>query len=285
MIKLLLQCVACLLLCTSVTSCSSLQYRQTDAELKKEFETVNSDISVDYYVDETAGLKVRSLKAERPENEITIVFFHGSPSSLSAWNSYLKDTTLQRKANLIALDRPGYGYSGFGKSLVSKQEQGEVMSHWIDHYQLKNVIVVGTSYGGPVAARIATVNDNIKGVVMISPAIDPNQEKHIWQSKFTQWWLTRWLVPTGYRVAGDEKTTHAIELEKLEKDWDKVSVPVIHIHGDTDAIVPFGNVNYTKRVFKDIKIIEIPNKGHEIAWRNPEIVLPYLLDVIDLVSQ
>ena len=280
MINLLLKCVIGFLFFFSLNSCSSLQYRQTDTELKNQFIDVNSDVSIDYYVDEDSGLKIRSIKTDRPDNEFTIVFFHGSPSSLSAWNRYLKDSILQSKANLIAIDRPGYGYSGFGKSLISIEEQGQVMSNLIDHYQLKNVIVVGKSYGGPLAARIAVINDNIKGVVMVSPAIDPNQEKYIWQSKFTQWWLTRWLVPTGYRVAGDEKTTHAAELKKLEKDWDKVKVPVIHIHGDIDDIVPFGNINYSKKVFKNIKIIEIPNKGHEIAWRNPEIVMPYLYDII-----
>ena len=284
MIKVLLKFVTGLLLCLSFSSCSSLQYRQTDKELLKDFVTVNSDISIDYFVDKDTDLKVRSLKVERPENEITIIFFHGSPSSLSAWNRYLKNATLLSKANLIAVDRPGYGYSGFGKALISIEEQAEVMSKLMDHYQLKNVIVVGTSYGGPLVARIAVINDNVKGVMMISPAIDPKQEKYIWQSKFTQWWLTRWIVPTGYRVAGDEKTTHAIELAKLEKDWDKVSVPIIHMHGDTDDIVPFGNITYSEIVFKNIEIIEITNKGHEIAWRNPEIVLPYIYSLIEQIK-
>ena len=280
MINFLLKCVIGLLLCFSVSSCSSLQYRQTDAELKNQFTAKNSTISIDYYVDEDSDLRIRSLKTEKPDNKITLVFLHGSPSSLSAWNGYLKDTILQNKANLYAIDRPGYGYSGFGKALISIEEQGKVLSNLINHYQLKSVIVVGTSYGGPVAARIAAINDNVKGVVLLSPAIDPNQEKYIWQSKFTQWWLTRWLVPTGYRVAGDEKITHAIELEKLEKDWDKVKVPVVHIHGDTDDIVPFGNINYTKRVFENSSIIVIPNKGHEIAYRDAHLIKPYLFELI-----
>ncbi len=280
MIKILLKCIIVIIFCFSLHSCSSLQYRQTDTELKNQFKSENNDLSITYFTDKDSGLKIRSIKKEQPDSNITLLFFHGSPSSLSAWNAYIRDTTLQDKANLIAIDRPGYGYSGFGKSLISIKEQGEVMSNLIDHYQLKNIIVVGASYGGPLAARIAAINDNVKGVVMVSPAIDPEQEKYIWQSKFTQWWLTRWLVPTGYRVAGDEKTSHAAELKKLEKDWDKVTVPVIHIHGDTDDIVPFGNINYTKRVFKNIEIVKISNKGHEIAWRNPEIVMPYLCDMI-----
>lgn len=285
MINLLLKCVIGLLLFLLLSSCSFLQYRQTDTELKESLANQKSEVTIDYYLDSVAGLKVRSVQAVRPDTKTTMLFFHGSPSSLSAWNGYLKDSLLQSKANLYAIDRPGYGYSDFGKALVSIEEQGEVMSNLINHYQLKNVIVVGASYGGPLVARIAAINDNVKGVVMISPAIDPKQEKDIWPSRFTQWWLTRWLVPTGYRVAGDEKTTHAAELAKLEKDWDKVTVPVLHIHGDIDDIVPFGNVNYTKKTFKDITIVEIPDKGHEIAWRNPEIIKPYLFELLLQLNQ
>jgi len=281
--KIFLKCFVGILLSLSLGSCSFLQYRQTDTELKKEFIDDNK-ASVDYYIDKDFDLKIRILKTDQKNNEVTLVFFHGSPSSLSAWNRYLKDPSLKTKANMIAVDRPGYGYSGFGDAFVSIEDQGEVMSNLIEHYQLKNVIVVGASYGGPLAARIAAVNENIKAVVMVSPAIGPKQEKYIWQSKFTQWWLTRWMVPTGYRVAGDEKTTHAVELSKLEKDWYKVTVPVVHIHGDIDDIVPFGNITYTKKTFNNNTIIEVPNKGHEIAWRNPELVIPHLLSLISEVK-
>lgn len=285
MTKYLIKGIIGILLCLFASSCSSLQYRHTDLEIKQDFSAENKSVIINYYDDEDSGLRIRSIHTKKPDNTVNLVFLHGSPSSLSAWSHYVKDSTLLSKANLYAIDRPGYGYSGFGKALVSIEDQGEVMSNLINHYQLDNVIVVGTSYGGPLAARIAAINKNIKAVMMVSPAIDPEQEKYIWQSKFTQWWLTRWLVPTGYRVAGDEKTTHAVELKKLEKDWDNVTVPVVHIHGDTDDIVPFGNINYSKKVFKNIEVIEIRDKGHEIAWRNPEIVMPYLFQLIEKISK
>jgi pimeloyl-ACP methyl ester carboxylesterase len=269
-----------ILLLGVLSSCTTLQWRSTDAEIKEHFSTLDVSAEVSYYAVDSLNLKVRLLQVTKAEKNVNILFFHGSPSSLSAWNSYLNDTILVNKANLHAVDRPGYGYSNFGKAMPSIEQQAEIMSALIDQYQLKNVIAVGSSYGGPLVARMAVLNPNIKAVVMISPAIDPKQEKKIWASRLTQWWLTRWLVPTGYRVAGDEKTVHAAELEKIEKDWYKVTVPVVHIHGDIDDIVPYGNVNYTVKKFSNIKVVTTPNTGHEVAWGRSELVKPYLLDLI-----
>jgi len=267
------------------TSCSVLQWRSTDAEIETYFNKKQIPNKITYYAVDSLDLKVRVLEIKDSEEEVNIVFFHGSPSSLSAWNGYLNDTVFIKNANIYAIDRPGYGYSNFGDEMTSIKKQADIMSSLIDDYNLKNVIAIGSSYGGPLAARLAVVNNNVKGVVMISPAIDPSKEKKIWASRLTQWWITRWLVPTGYRVAGDEKTTHAKELQLLEQDWKKIKIPVMHIHGDIDDLVPYENVNYTKKEFSNIKIITTPNTGHEIAWAKPELIKPHILELINQILQ
>jgi len=266
-----------------MSSCTVLQWRSTDTEIKNQFESFNIPTSISYFTIDSLDLKVRVQQITQSKNDINIVFLHGSPSSLSAWNGYLRDTLLINKANLYAIDRPGYGYSNFGDEITSIKQQAQIMSGLIDKYNLKNVITVGSSYGGPLAARLAVINKQVKGVIMISPAIDPNQEKHVKGQRLTQYWLTRWLVPTGYRVAGDEKVTHADELVLIDSDWGEVEAPVVHIHGDKDDLVPYGNINYTKQKFKDIEIITISNTGHEIAWARPELIKPHLNTLINSI--
>ncbi len=278
-----LKTASLLFLIFSINSCTVLQWRESDIEITKRFNDYNIPTKIDYIKIDSLNLKIRTQHITNTENEINILFFHGSPSSLSAWNGYLKDSLLLSKANIHAVDRPGYGYSNFGKELPEINPQAEAMNNLIEHYQLKNVITVGSSYGGPLAARVAVINKNVKGVIMISPAIDPNQEKDVWGSRLTQWWLTRWLVPRGYRVAGDEKTIHASEMAKIDNDWNRVKIPVMHIHGDVDDLVPYTNINYTKEKFSSIEIITIPQKGHEIAWAHPEIILPHIYKMINLI--
>jgi len=278
--KLLFYCLACVCL----SSCTVLQWRSSDTEIYSAFAKANIPTSISYVAIDSLDLNVRIQNVYQENAAINLLFLHGSPSSLSAWNGYLKDSTLHNQVNMHAMDRPGYGYSNFGDELTSIDLQGQVVSRVIDELKLENVIVIGSSYGGPLAARVAVENDNVKGVIMISPAIDPQNEQRIWQSSFTQFWLTRWLVPTGYRVAGDEKTTHAQELASIEKDWPKVSVPVMHIHGDKDDLVPYINVEYSARVFSDITIITTPDTGHEIAWAKPHLIKPYILEMMEKIA-
>jgi len=281
MVRGLLLVVSLLLL--SLSSCTVLQWRSNDAEIQAYFAKKEIPTEISYFEIDSMDLKIRVQHIKQSDTDINIVFFHGSPSSLSAWNGYLNDTAFAKEATIHAVDRPGYGYSNFVDAMTSIATQAKVMSQLLNYYELDNVIAIGSSYGGPLAARLAYENPRVKGVVMISPAIDPNNEKKIWQSRFTQWWITRWLCPTGYRVAGDEKTVHAQELALVADDWNKVTVPVLHIHGDIDDIVPYENVDYTKEVFPDIKIITIPHKGHEIAWGRPDLLKPRILEFIEKV--
>ncbi|WP_405369283.1 alpha/beta fold hydrolase [Nonlabens sp. Asnod2-A12] len=268
-----------------LTSCSSLQYRLNDEEITTSFSKIDALSHISYVAIDSLDLNVRIQSVTKEDNDINLVFLHGSPSSLSAWRRYLKDSLLYNKANLHAIDRPGYGYSNFGESLTSIDTQAKVMNEVVSSLNLKNMIVIGASYGGPLAARLSLENENVKGVMMVSPAIDPDNEQRVWQSDLTQYWLTRWLVPTGYHVAGDEKTTHAQELALIEKDWEKVTVPIMHIHGDKDDLVPYINVSYTERVFPNIEIITIPNTGHEISWGRPELVKPYIIEFMKRIKR
>lgn len=267
-----------------LTSCTVLQWRSSDTEIYRAFAEVNIPTSISYVSIDSLDLNVRIQSIVQENSSIHLLFLHGSPSSLSAWNAYLKDSTFHTQVNMHAMDRPGYGYSNFGDEMTSIDLQAKVVSQVIKDLQLENVITIGSSYGGPLAARVALENENVKGVIMISPAIDPQNEKRIWQSSFTQFWLTRWLVPTGYRVAGDEKTTHAQELASVEKDWARLDIPIMHIHGDADDLVPYINVKYSERVFSDVTIITTPGTGHEIAWAKPHLIKPYILEMMEKIK-
>ncbi len=271
-------------LALALSSCTVLQWRDSDEEIKTAFQDLEIPTKITYFEIDSLNLKIRTQHIESNNNKINLLFLHGSPSSLSAWDGYLKDTTLLKQANVHAVDRPGYGYSNFGKELPEIEPQATAISKLINHYKLENVITIGASYGGPLAARVAVINHKVKGVIMISPAIDPNQEKAIWGSKFTQYKLTRWLVPRGYRVAGDEKTIHAAEMAKIDDQWNKVTVPVIHIHGNADDLVPYTNIEYTQEKFPNIEIVTTPNTGHEISWARPELIKPSIYKMIETIQ-
>ncbi len=268
----------------SFLSCTVLQWRSSDLEIQEKFDKRKVKTDISYYDIDSLNLQIRVQTVLSENSNINLVFFHGSPSSLSAWDGYLLDSTLRRNATMYAIDRPGYGYSNFGSAMTSIEQQADIMDALIDNYKLTNVIVIGSSYGGPLAARIGYLNNRVKAIMLISPAIDPNNEKDIWASRFTRWKITRWIVPTSYRVAGDEKELHAQELGFIEDDWSKMNKRVYHLHGTTDDIVPYINVEFSKQNFQNVEIITFENKGHEIAWKNPELIIPYILKLIQEVE-
>jgi pimeloyl-ACP methyl ester carboxylesterase len=91
------------------------------------------------------------------------------------------------------------------------------------------------------------------------------------------------MVPGAMGVAGDEKFTHEAELEKIKDIWKEVKVPVLHIHGTKDILVPFENLEFSKRSFNAqyLETIVIPKGNHFIPWKNYDLVKGELLRMIE----
>ncbi|WP_162416846.1 alpha/beta hydrolase [Cyclobacterium roseum] len=121
--------------------------------------------------------------------------------------------------------------------------------------------------------------DWLKGTIMIAPAIDPEQEKYLWFGKLTLYKSTRWLAPRSLRVAADEKYSHEDELKTFIADWDQIRKPVLHLHGDDDRLVPYGNVAFSKNNIPEnwLEIKTFENKGHLIPFTERETMVKEII--------
>lgn len=61
-----------------------------------------------------------------PDSLPAIVFIHGSPGSWMHYAKYLRDERMRKKFRVIAIDRPGFGFSDFGKAM-HLQEQCDII--------------------------------------------------------------------------------------------------------------------------------------------------------------
>lgn len=270
-------------LCTVlVLSSSCFRLRTSDTRTLKQFN--NSDISVEIDSFQTSVFpdKIRTIRSGS-KNKTTILFVHGAPGSSDVFYDYLMDSVLLNEAQLISMDRPGYGYSGFGKAFPSIKEQSKIISELCAYYDLKNVVVVGHSYGGPIAAYAAILTEAIRAVLMLAPAIDPSNEKIFWMANLTQWKSTRWLVPNSLVVAGDEKFSHVKELQKLTNNWKQLDIPVIHMHGTKDNIVPFQNLSFSKQHFdkQSFEGIAILGEKHFLPKSQYNLVVMKILKLLE----
>lgn len=219
-----------------------------------------------------------------------LVFMHGSPGSLTAFKSYMKDQDLLEKVKIVAVDRPGYGYSGFGKVEKSVEKQAAYIKPILEKYRPlhKKIMLVGSSYGGTVIARLAMDYPHlVDGLMFISSSLAAGAEKIYSISYPTRYPPLRWLLPTIFRVATDEKFAHEKELRKMEPLWKNITIPVSILHGDEDDLVYLENALYANYELKNapIRLRILPGEGHFLPWTQPKVVKQEMLWFIARVNR
>ncbi len=266
-------------LLASANSCMTM--RMSDKKVMKTFKKNGQTPKI--YHDTFEGKQIRYI-ADKPFNKLlpTIIFVHGAPGSSDNFYKHLQDTTFQKKANLVSVDRLGYGYSDFGTAEVSIEKQAQMITHIIKKYQKTKIVLVAWSYGGAIIAKTAMDYPNIKHLVLVAPALSPTDEKYFWFGNFAKWKATRWLVPKVFQVAEDEKLAHANELKKIENDWSKIKTPISYFHGNKDGLVPYKNMNYLKSKVNDslVNYFTIDKGSHFILFKNYELIKEEIVTVL-----
>ncbi|MDT7832199.1 alpha/beta hydrolase [Flavobacteriaceae bacterium S356] len=224
------------------------------------------------------NFEYRMVSVEKDSSLPTIVFVHGTIGSAVDFKSYLTDSLLLEKANMIAYDRVGYNY----KDTHNVQESISFEAAMLDSIigDRTNVILVGYSYGGPIA--LAT-KKTVKSIVLLAPAVYSKVEPMPSMINVYKWKLTRWLVPPIWKQASREKISHQEDLKKFEDHWGQTNNKVISIHGDADWIVPYSNSLFLEKQFsKDqFKLVTINNVSHELVWSNDTLIKQELLKLLN----
>jgi pimeloyl-ACP methyl ester carboxylesterase len=279
------------LLLLALTGCFS-RFRMTDREIRQH-----------YAQREAAGFRVRPT-FHTIENDTAKVFvattgadtlpplllIHGAPG---AWYGYIRmvdDTALQRRFQILSVERPGYGHSRKGGQRSIReidQQAGRIALALSLNHSGKPAIVLGRSYGAPIALRLATLQpERVGHLMLISSAIDPDKEKFWWFSKFGRSPLVQWALPKPLNTATDEKYAHVAELRKLLPQWSRIQAPVTVLQGGTDWIVDTTNFSFAKRVLagKQAEFMFLPQSGHLITSSNPDLIRSLVLQKADSLA-
>jgi len=222
------------------------------------------------------------LETGNPEYP-TLLFVHGSPGSWDAFRQYLTDSLLLSKYRMIAIDRPGFGYSDFGDA-ENLYVQTEIIESFIDKINnQKPISLVGHSLGGPVVVEIAAEKpEQFKHIVVLAGSVDPNAETpEVWRSVIKTKPL-RYLIPGALRTSNDELWLLKSDLFKLRPKLKNIRGDVTIIHGTKDPLVPYSNVAFMKKAFvnaKSIDVIPIENANHFIPWEHFELIRDVLYNL------
>jgi len=138
---------------------NALTTRRLAADAERRIPRVGKTVTIGgdaiHYVDEGAG---------RP-----ILFVHGLGGQLHHFRHTLFPA-MGDGFRLVAMDRPGSGYSTRVSSGARIPEQAEAIARFIDAVGLDRPLLVGHSLGGAIALRVALDHpDKIAGLALISP--------------------------------------------------------------------------------------------------------------------
>jgi pimeloyl-ACP methyl ester carboxylesterase len=259
---------------------SCMTMRTTTSETRKFFEKKGVA-----FTDEIISVEnhpIHYIQTGRIENP-TLFFVHGSPGSWDAFKDYLADSLLLKKYRMIAVDRPGFGYSDFGEAedLLTQSKWLSEFIEKVDNHQ--PVILVGHSLGGPVIAKMsALLPSRYEHLVILSGALDPYAEKtEKWRLVIKQKPI-RYLIPGALRPSNDELWWLKEDLIDLKRELKNITSKVTIVHGTKDPLVPYSNVGFMTREFvnaKSIDVISIENANHFIPWEHYQLIRDELLEL------
>jgi pimeloyl-ACP methyl ester carboxylesterase len=214
-----------------------------------------------------------------------VLFVHGSPGSLSDFIGFLCDSTLQSKAQLISVDRPGFGQSNFGRGEPSLEQQSKIIKPLVEEFKKgQPVILVGHSLGGPLIARMAgDYPDLIDGLVFVAGSVDPELEPPSWWRAPLATSFFRWMIPRSIRASNDEIYPLQRQLKELSSRWELIEDKAIIIHGTKDSLVPFGNAAFIEEKLSTIHPKTVYEEGmdHFVPWSHPHLIKQAVLDILE----
>lgn len=227
--------------------------------------------------------QIRYLQVGEDPKKPLVVFIHGSPSSSSFWVKMMRDSSLRARANLLAIDRPGYGGSGLGQPMISVSEQADNVYDIIRQRRPgpdTRLVLHGSSYGGTVSARIAMDHpEEVDGLLLQSASMAPSEEFTYWISRPTNHWSLRWLMPRAIRTVNTEKLNHEAQLVDMVDRWRNITAQVVIAHGTDDWLIYPPNAYYAcDKLTNAEEVIHhmLKGKKHDLIKTAPKLLKQYL---------
>jgi len=220
----------------------------------------------------TERARISYLAAGSPGGR-RVVFVHGSPGNAGEWARFLAD--VPKTQYNLAIDRPGFGESG-GEPEVDLKAQAKAVQPLLGTPGGEGVIVVGYSYGGAVALRLAAdYPDRVAGLLLIASAADPTRDEVHPLQELAAIDFFKALLPRELTNANAELLALRPQLEDLAAALGQIKVPVTIVQGLSDTLVPPENATYIQAMLPlatPMRVILVEETDHFLPWTHPNLL-------------
>jgi pimeloyl-ACP methyl ester carboxylesterase len=175
-----------------------------------------------------------ALRTPAREAPWRVVIITGTPS----WSEYWAPTlaAAPESVEMIVADRPGFALSEPESAVTRLSDQAAALSALLDGPDGQDVILVGQSYGGAIAALIARDRpDKVKGLILLSAFF--GERGPTARRLMALGAATRPLLPRDMKNALAEVRAQGPQLDAAFAALDALSIPVLVLHGDADSFV------------------------------------------------
>lgn len=223
------------------------------------------------------------------QSKAGVIFVHGTPGSWGAFEVYLENTSLQNDFFMVSVDRLGWGASTLSKDQHldgNFTPQSQSIIKVMQAYPDKKWTIVGHSLGASLAPQIALdAPQQVYGLVLLAGSLNPKLGKPRWYNYAASTWLLSKLVGKMMRNSNREIMALRKQLETMTEaiKEQKLNVKLSVMQGMKDRLVSPKNSAYVdehwRSNFAEVKIIELPNEGHFLPWRQTPLVIETIRSV------
>jgi pimeloyl-ACP methyl ester carboxylesterase len=167
-----------------------------------------------------AGMKVHVRDEGARDDPVPIILLHGTSASLHTWDGWAR--ALEGERRVLRLDLPGFGLTGpapDGDYTIAAYAQ--FMGAVLDHFDIRNCVIAGNSFGGWVAWETALAHpERVDALVLVDSAGYAIESES---------------VPIAFRIARVPMLNRLMEVT-LPRGLIESSVR--NVYGDPDKVTP-----------------------------------------------
>lgn len=235
------------------------------------------------------GLDIHFTDTGKPDGK-PVILMHGYGCNVTTVKSVA--AILEPGMRVINIDLPGHGQSEEPHEVWGVDDYTHLIEHLVRELKLKDVSLIGHSFGGRIGILYASRNEDINKLVLVDAAgIKPKRTIKYYLKVYFYKFIKR-LLPV---ILGEKRGESLLEKyrgkagsadyrnsspvmrgimsrcvnEDLKGYMPKINAPTLLIWGENDTATPLSDAKTMEKMIPDAGLVCFPGCGHYSFLDNP----------------